>query len=196
MATISRLLKIISLFCKRALQKRLYSAKETYNFMESTTHSHPIRKFAHRRTHTHNHSLALIHTHSLSQKNTLSPTNTHRADIKQYIGLPPPHSHTHKYTHIHTLTIDYSRTLTYTHSLENERPLTHTRPISSNTSVCCPLSHTRTRTHTYTCTCTITHSRTLLYAHSVSPKHFLTHTHTQCRHQAIHRSALPTHTNT
>jgi len=28
--TISRLLKIISLFCKRALYKRLYSAKETY----------------------------------------------------------------------------------------------------------------------------------------------------------------------
>jgi len=33
-ATISRLLKIIGLFCKRTLQKRLYSAKETYNFKE------------------------------------------------------------------------------------------------------------------------------------------------------------------
>jgi len=32
-ATISRLLKMIGLFCKRALQKRLYSAKETYNFI-------------------------------------------------------------------------------------------------------------------------------------------------------------------
>ena len=32
-ATISRLLKIIGLFCKRILQKRLYSAKETYNFI-------------------------------------------------------------------------------------------------------------------------------------------------------------------
>jgi len=31
-ATISRLLKIIGLFCKRALWKRLYSAKETYHF--------------------------------------------------------------------------------------------------------------------------------------------------------------------
>ena len=30
--TISRLLKIIGLFCKRALQKRLYSAKETLSF--------------------------------------------------------------------------------------------------------------------------------------------------------------------
>jgi len=33
-ATISRLLKIIGLFCKRAPQKRLYSAKETYDLKE------------------------------------------------------------------------------------------------------------------------------------------------------------------
>ena len=41
-AAISRLLKVIGLFCKRTLQKRLYSAKETYNFKEPTTRSHPI----------------------------------------------------------------------------------------------------------------------------------------------------------
>jgi len=35
-ATISSLLKIIGLFCKRALEKRRYSAKETYNFKEPT----------------------------------------------------------------------------------------------------------------------------------------------------------------
>ena len=35
--------KIIGLFCKRALQKRLYSADETYNFKEPTNCSHPIR---------------------------------------------------------------------------------------------------------------------------------------------------------
>jgi len=38
-ATISRLLEIIRLFCKRALQKRLYSAKETCNFKEPTNES-------------------------------------------------------------------------------------------------------------------------------------------------------------
>ena len=41
-ATISRLLQIIGLFCKRALQKRLYSTKETYNFKEPNNHSHPM----------------------------------------------------------------------------------------------------------------------------------------------------------
>jgi len=38
----SRLLKIIGLFCKRALYKRLYSAKETYDFKEPTNRSHTI----------------------------------------------------------------------------------------------------------------------------------------------------------
>jgi len=41
-ASISRLLKMTGLFCKRTLYKRLYSAKETYNFMEPTSCSHPI----------------------------------------------------------------------------------------------------------------------------------------------------------
>jgi len=42
-ATISRLIKIIGLFCKRALWKKRYSAKETYNFGEPTNHSHEYR---------------------------------------------------------------------------------------------------------------------------------------------------------
>ena len=41
-ATISRLLKIIGLLCKRALSKRRFSAKETYNFKEPTNRSQPI----------------------------------------------------------------------------------------------------------------------------------------------------------
>ena len=41
--TISRLLKIIGLFCKRALLKRRYSAKKTYDFKEPTNRSHPVR---------------------------------------------------------------------------------------------------------------------------------------------------------
>jgi len=44
-ATISRLLKIIRLICKRALLKRLYSAIETYNVKEPTTRSHPIPSY-------------------------------------------------------------------------------------------------------------------------------------------------------
>ena len=41
-ATIRRLLKIISLFCKRDLKKRLYSAKKTYNSKEPANRIYPI----------------------------------------------------------------------------------------------------------------------------------------------------------
>ena len=41
-ATISRLLQITGLFWKRALQKRRYSAKETYDFKAPTHRSHPV----------------------------------------------------------------------------------------------------------------------------------------------------------
>ena len=43
---VSRLLKIIGLFCKRALWKRRYSAKETYNLKEPTDRSHAILRHA------------------------------------------------------------------------------------------------------------------------------------------------------
>ena len=41
-ATISRLIKIISRFCKRALLKRRYSVQETCNFKEPINRSHSI----------------------------------------------------------------------------------------------------------------------------------------------------------
>ena len=44
-ATVSRLLQIIGLCCKRALLKRWYSAKETYDFKEPTNRSHPIAEY-------------------------------------------------------------------------------------------------------------------------------------------------------
>jgi len=41
-ASVSKIDKIIGLFCKRDLKKRLYSAKETCNFIDPTNRSHPI----------------------------------------------------------------------------------------------------------------------------------------------------------
>jgi len=41
-ATVSRIDKIIGLFCKRALYKRQYSAEETYNLVDPTDRNHPI----------------------------------------------------------------------------------------------------------------------------------------------------------
>ena len=42
-ASTSRLLKMIGLVCKKALQKRRYSAKETFNFKELTKALEPKR---------------------------------------------------------------------------------------------------------------------------------------------------------
>ena len=44
-ASVSRIDKIIGLFCKRALQKTRYSAEETYNYIDPTDRSHPIALF-------------------------------------------------------------------------------------------------------------------------------------------------------
>jgi len=41
-ASVSRIDKIIGLFCKRALSKRRYFAKETYKVIDATDCSHPI----------------------------------------------------------------------------------------------------------------------------------------------------------
>jgi len=41
-ATVSRIDKIIGLFCKRDLQKRRYFAKETYNLIDPTDRSHSV----------------------------------------------------------------------------------------------------------------------------------------------------------
>jgi len=46
-ATISRMLKNIGLFCKRDLQKRPIFCKETYIFKHPTPRSHPIRVYTH-----------------------------------------------------------------------------------------------------------------------------------------------------
>ena len=41
-ALVSRIDEITGLFCKRALYKQRYSAKETYNFIDPTDCSHPL----------------------------------------------------------------------------------------------------------------------------------------------------------
>jgi len=105
-ATISRLLKIISLFCKRALQKRQYSAKETCNFKEPTNRSHliasgPTRAQASEWRILLLFALARVYTHD-----TRTHTNTHAHT----------HTHTHTHSHTHTQTHTHAHTHTHTHT--------------------------------------------------------------------------------
>jgi len=66
-ATISRLLKLTCLFCKRALQKRLHSAKETYHFKEPIHRSHAIQHITTVYCNTLQHITTLCITHCNTQ---------------------------------------------------------------------------------------------------------------------------------
>ena len=62
-ASVSRIDKITGLFCKRALYKRRYSAKETYIFFDPTDRNHPIWYNRHRYSPLH------LECHSISYSN-------------------------------------------------------------------------------------------------------------------------------
>jgi len=74
-ATISRLRKIIRLFCRRALQNRRYSAKETYHFNEPTNRSHSVHNLCDESKGVYTICNTLQHT--ATHCNTLQHTATH-----------------------------------------------------------------------------------------------------------------------
>ena len=106
-ATASRLLKIIVLFCKRALWNRPYSAKETYNLKEPTNRSHPIWIFADlftillplshslTRTHTHVHALSLSLSLPLPLPLPLPVSLTSSLSLAPSFALSLPRSFSH-----------------------------------------------------------------------------------------------------
>ena len=92
-ATISRLLKNIGLFCKRILQQRPIFCQETYIFREPTYHSHPIVCLSHTPSHIHRErerererekgrkrvrDIHTYHTLSVSPTDTAIQTQAHR----------------------------------------------------------------------------------------------------------------------
>jgi len=133
---------MISLFCKRVLQKRPYSAKETYTFKEPTSRSHPIymsllnsvlnlnkkqlsRALQHTATHTTTHcnKLQLTTTHC----NTLQHTATHCNTLQ------------HTATHYNT----QQQVATYYNTLQHTT--THCNKLQLTTTHCNTLQHTATQ---------------------------------------------------
>jgi len=109
----SRLLKITRHFCKRALWKRLYSAKETYNLKEPTNRSHPIIRHMNESYHTREQVTSNTWTHeSTTHCNTLQHTVTH-CNTLQHIAThcsTLQHAATHTATHSHEWVISHMRT--------------------------------------------------------------------------------------
>ena len=140
-ALISRMDKILGLFCKRALYKRRYSAKETYNFINPTDRSHPImyrnptigntlfgrmdgschtlprvmsRVCMSHVTHTHNCYLYNKLQHAATRCNALQSTATHCSTLQHTAAHCNILRHTA--THCNTLqqTAIYCNTLRHT----------------------------------------------------------------------------------
>jgi len=77
---ISRLLKIIRFFCKTAMSKRLYFAKESCNFIDPTNRSHPINSHA-----------TFYNTQQREKHcNTLQDTTAHCNTVQPYNTLQHP----------------------------------------------------------------------------------------------------------
>jgi len=103
-ASISRLLKIIGLFCKRALQKRPIFCKETYNFKEPTIRSHPPKRCPLIRIYhtTHSYTTSRICTcHDCTYvvaSTTVSATHMHHVTNTNHV------TNTHCVTNMHHIT--------------------------------------------------------------------------------------------
>ena len=80
-ATMSRLLKIIGLFCKRVLLQRPNCAKETCNWKEPTNHSHPIDTIHHLANLSK--ALDLIPSLSIHQNKDLHINERNQQEISQ-----------------------------------------------------------------------------------------------------------------
>jgi hypothetical protein len=159
-ATVSRIDKIIGLFCKRALQKRQYSAEETYNFIDPTDRSHPIYTWVwqnvglfsvevgfisstiYTRCSSYFWPLKVLHVHLLTHTHTYTNTRTHAHDRCSQSGvLTPAKSIVYSFTHTHTRTHTHTYTRTHTHTHAHTHTHTHARTYTHK--------HTHTR-HTHT----------------------------------------------
>jgi len=119
-ATISRMLKNIGLFCKRDLQKRPIFCKETYIFKHPTHRSHPI-SFMYRPY--------IIHISSIHYPYIISLFILIHAYTSIYIHIHPYTSiyiHIHPYTSIHHPQIIH---ISFIHHPLNYRSLLQKSPI-------------------------------------------------------------------
>jgi len=125
-ATKSRLLEIIGFFCKRALQKRRYSAKETYHFKEPTNRSHPIPVI---------YLYRLFFEHFPKKKYQASQGHTHVNMQLFMLKFVYIHKHSCVYIHTHLRTYTYACMCTQGYTQHTHADCT--RMLWQNGGKCC-----------------------------------------------------------
>jgi len=132
-----RLLKIIGLFCKRALWKKLYSAKETYDFKEPTNRSHPICVNV---VHSRMCKCHCIHIY-MAIENVMCYNCCFHATNQSCDARTATHCNTLQ----HTVWIDCSRLQrNATHCNTLQRTATHCNTLQHTATQCNTLQHTAT----------------------------------------------------
>jgi len=157
-------LKFLILFCKSALQKRRYSAKETYNFMEPTNHSHPICHISSQPiVHIYVHFYTCISCiHSMREYHLSQNRNSIRildGEKRNYVRdkhvqhtAKPCNTLQHTATHCNTLrhAAAHCNTLqhTTTHCSTLQHTVTHCNTLHYSATHCNTLQHSATHCST------------------------------------------------
>jgi len=133
----SRLLKITGLFCKRALQKRLYSVKETYNLNSVCLHR------THRQWSGVFGAPVCIRCPVLSHF-TCIPFHGYRIHVET-------HTHTHTRTHIYIYTPKYIHIYMCNNNIggHDRVPCHITSSVSPHMATKHMSKHIHTHTHTH-----------------------------------------------
>ena len=132
-ATISRRLKVIGLFCRILSITQGSFAKETYNFEEPTNRDHPIRaKHTRVRMHTRSHTCTYTCTRTHRHTRTHIHTHTHyyltfttaKIALRQIYTITHTRTHTHTHSHLHTHTHTHTSPSSHSHDLFTESHVT------------------------------------------------------------------------
>ena len=159
-ASSSRLIKIIGLFCKRALWKRRYSAKETCNFKEPTNLS-PIRSYSSGYWHihirvTHNHPFSDTYPHTWNTGRHLNQSLGQEVGQNEGFGQEEGENDCHDSPHVLWTHMQKPNTLSHTHM---KTPTS--KPWPRSWWICSSWLAARSLTHTQKSnTCTRTHEDT------------------------------------
>ena len=145
MASVSRIDQFIGFFCKRALIKRRYSAKDTYNLIDRTNRSQLIMTLSNEGVSTAIQVHAFQHTRTVPVPRGKLHNNKTRRTVTLYVSS---HHTLHGNTLRHTATHCNTPRLTATHCDTLQHTAIHYDTRQHTATHCNTLQHTATHCNT------------------------------------------------